>query len=652
MLQLTDVSLRVGPEPLIENASLTVHPGQKIGLIGANGSGKSTLFKAISGQHSLDAGEITQPPGWQMGQVEQELPPTDEPMLDFVMRGDALYAEASDLIAEAQSRSDDHALTQAWDRMDQIDGYRVEPQAKQMLMGLGFTTDDLARPVRNFSGGWQVRLKLARALMQRSDLLLLDEPTNHLDIEAVAWLIPWLQGFSGALLVISHDRHFLDEVVEGIAHLQSRRLYYYRGNFAAFERQRHEQLMQQQALHEKQKQQMQHLQGFIDRFRAQATKAKQAQSRIKALERMETVAAVQASNPFRFEFFAPAQLPDPMLTVSELRFAYQASEPPIIDGVDLTLRAGDRIGLVGVNGSGKSTLLKCLVGDLTPQQGKVTEARGLKTAYFAQHQLEALQLDHTPMAHLQQLRHEDGSRVTDQEARNFLGQFGFTGDKALGRVKTFSGGEKARLSLALMVFQKPNLLILDEPTNHLDMETRDALDMALQAFSGALILVTHDQHLLSSLVDQFWWVHHGKVKPFHGGLDAYLQQRLQALKAPAGSVSTEGKNEGKTKAPSQSRKAGRQQAAQKRQAIQKQLAPIKKRLSKLEATLQQCEQALEQLHQDMADPELYQAENSALLQKQLKKEAEWKSKQEKAEEDWLSEQDVFEQTKAELEQAG
>ncbi|KUJ72011.1 ABC-F family ATP-binding cassette domain-containing protein [Thiomicrospira sp. WB1] len=643
MLQLSDVSLRVGPDPLIEHASLTIHPGQKVGLIGANGSGKSTLFRAIAGDQTLETGEITQPPGWCMGQVAQELPATDTPMLEFVMRGDELYAHARDQVNAAQAQQDDLALTQAWDRMDQIDGYRVEPAAKQMLMGLGFTDADFAKPVCEFSGGWQVRLKLARALMQRSDLLLLDEPTNHLDIEAVAWLIQWLQSFSGALLVISHDRHFLDEVVEGIAHLSNKRLSYYRGNFAAFERQRNEQLMQQQALHDKQKQQMQHLKTFIDRFRAQATKAKQAQSRIKALERMETVAAVQASNQFRFEFFTPAQLPDPMLSVSELRFAYDPSTPAILDQVSLTLRAGDRIGLVGVNGSGKSTLLKCLVGDLTPTKGKVVAAKGLKMAYFAQHQLEALQLDHSPMAHLQQLTHDDGSRVTDQQARDFLGQFGFSGDKALERVKGFSGGEKARLSLALMVFQKPNLLIMDEPTNHLDMETRDALDMALQEFAGALILVTHDQHLLSSLVDQFWWVHQAQVQPFHGSLESYLQQRLQSLKTN----SSDPRDVEAGAAGPKSKKATRQAAAQKRQALQKQLAPIKKRLTTLEKEIKVCESALADLHEIMADSALYQADQSDRLQKCLKEEAQWQARQEEAEEQWLLAQENLEAVKLE-----
>ena len=537
MLTIQSIQLMAGNKLLLDQASLTIHPSQKIGLVGANGAGKSTLLKAILQELPLDGGNIAMPDSWQIGYVEQEQHNLHQIALDYVTDGDSLYADIRQKITQAELDNDHDAMVLNYDELDKIAGYDVPQKAQQLLFGLGFQESDFQQHLHDFSGGWQVRLKLARALMQRSDLLLLDEPTNHLDIEAVSWLIQWLKGFSGAVIVISHDRHFLDEVVQGIASLDQQKLHYYAGNFAAYERQRNEQLMQQQALHDRQKQQMQHMKSFIERFKAKASKAKQAQSRVKALERMEEVAAVQATNPLQFAFEDPNHLPDPMLTIEELSFGYDAQ--PLLNEVGLTLRAGDRIGLVGVNGSGKSTLLKLLIKELNPQAGKVIHSKGIKVGYFAQHQLESLNLEQSPVAHMLSMTKENQELVSDQEARDFLGRFNFSNEKSLQAVKHFSGGEKARLSLAMMVYQKPNLIILDEPTNHLDMETRDALDMALQEFSGALILVTHDQHLLSSIVDQFWWVHEGQVEHYHGSLEEYLQQRLRLLKEKQAQIKAE-----------------------------------------------------------------------------------------------------------------
>ncbi len=639
MLSIQSVTLTAGTKVLLENTSLVVHPGQKIGLIGANGAGKSTLLKAILNEVPLDTGTIAMPDAWQVGYVEQEQTHLYMKALDYVMFGDSLYAQARDKIQQAERDNHHERLVAAYDELDHIDGYDVPMKAQQLMYGLGFKEADFDKPLEAFSGGWQVRLKLGRALMQRADLLLLDEPTNHLDIEAVSWLVQWLKSFQGAVMVISHDRHFLDEVVQGIAQLDQGRIHYFTGNFAAFERQRNEQLMQQQALHDKQKQQMQHLKSFIERFKAKASKAKQAQSRVKAMERIEQVAAVQATNPFQFQLAEPDHLPDPMLNVEQLSFGY--GDEPILQEASLVLRAGDRIGLVGVNGSGKSTLLKLLIRDLQPKTGVVKHSKGLKIGYFAQHQLEALNPNQTPLAHMLALGKEMMTNITDQEARDFLGRFGFGHDKALSPVKPFSGGEKARLSLALMVYQKPNLVILDEPTNHLDMETRDALEMALQEFSGALILVTHDQHLLSSIVDQFWWVHDTRVERYAGDLESYLQQRLKRLKEQQASIKAE--KAANSARPGDSlddsgavnKKAQRQENAQFRKRLKEATRTQTKRLAQVEKALSNTQGELTKIHATMEDSSLYEASRSEELTALLKEEARLTADIEALEEEWL-----------------
>lgn len=631
MLCLQNLSIRAGVKPLFEGANLNIHPGQKIGLVGQNGVGKTTLFKCLLGEVSIEEGNIGIPANWLIGYVEQEVRRPDAQALRYVTFGDTKYAEAQELVEKAEASNDHDLLVKAYDALDKMDGFAIPSKAKQLLYGLGFIESDFTKPMAQFSGGWQVRLKLGRALMQRSDLLLLDEPTNHLDIEAVAWLEQWLKSYEGAILIISHDRDFLDQAVQGIAHIHDQKITFYSGNFASFERQRNEQLMQQQSLHEKQKQQMQHLKTFIERFKATASKAKQAQSRIKALERMESVAAVQASNPFHFEFIPPLQQPDPMLSVDSASFSYP--QKPILDSVKLVLRAGDRIGLVGVNGSGKSTLIKLLVGDLKPSSGKIQINKGVKFGYFAQHQLESLILEKSPLQHLLMLP----EAPTDQEARNFLGGFGFSNAQSLDSIKHFSGGEKARLALAIIVFQKPNLIILDEPTNNLDMETRDALDMALQDFTGALIVVTHDKHLLTSIADQFWWVHDGEVSRFVGDLDTYLQARLKQIKQKA--------DESKPTRPGQTKKEARQVNATQRKKVDAQLKPITQAIKKIERQLELLQAKQAEYHALMEDSSLYEVENKAKLAECIKSQAECEGAIDECEMEWLELQEQLETEK-------
>ncbi|WP_321323436.1 ATP-binding cassette domain-containing protein [Thiomicrorhabdus sp.] len=634
MLTLQNLSIRAGIKPLLDSATLTIHPGQKIGLIGQNGVGKTSLFKAILNELPIEAGHIDLPASWLIGCVEQEVTAKTVNALEYVTYGDSLYAQYSEQVKEYQSLDNHIGLVEAYDALDKIAGYLVPNKAKQLLYGLGFNDADFEKNMSEFSGGWQVRLKLARALMQRADLLLLDEPTNHLDIEAVTWLEQWLKSYEGAVIIISHDRDFLDQVVQGIAHIHNQKIYYYSGNFAAFERQRNEQLMQQQALHDKQKQQMQHLKSFIERFKAKASKAKQAQSRVKALERMEEVAAVQAMNPFIFKFLSPDHQPDPMMNIQDISFAYQ--DKTILDTVNLVLRAGDRIGLVGVNGSGKTTLLKQLVGELKPQSGKVVISKGVKVGYFAQHQIDSLHFDQSPLQHI--LSQE--MAPSDQEARDFLGQFGFSNTQCLESIKAFSGGEKARLALAIIVFQKPNLIILDEPTNHLDMETRDALDMAIQEFSGAVILVSHDKHLLASISDQFWWVHNGKVTLYNGDLDGYLQEQLKAIKAH--------QQENKPTRPGKTKKELRQENAQQRKLLENKIKPYQQEIKQLDKKMEQLQKQVAECHLMMEDESLYESQNKDKLAECIKQQAVSSQALEDAEMRWLELEELIEEIKSEM----
>lgn len=643
MLSLKSVAIQTGVEPLFSGASVNLYPGQRVGLIGQNGCGKSTLLKAILGEVALSEGEIEFPSDWVVAHVEQEISQPEISALEYVLQGHHAYHTVIQRIQAAELANDDSALVSAYDALDKIRGYEIPQKAQALLIGLGFNVHQQSQAVSDFSGGWQVRLKLAKALLEPSDLLLLDEPTNHLDIEAVSWLEQWLKSYRGTMIVISHDRYFLDQVVTDIAEIDQQRFTLYKGNFESFERQKNERLMQQQALFDKQKQRMQQLNTFIDRFRAKASKAKQAQSRIKSLQRMAEVSAVQATNPFTFEFFAPSALPDPMLATESVGFGY---DELLFNSVSLTLRAGDRIGVLGENGSGKTTWLKLLVKAIAPDQGQVTHAKGLSIGYFDQHLVDRLHPEQTPFQHLTRTARElavSNEIPPEAELKNSLARFGFAGEKALQTVSTFSGGEKARLALALLVFERPNLLVLDEPTNHLDMQTRDALDLALQNYEGSLLLVTHDQHLLSSLVDHYWWVHSQTVSVWDRSLEDYLQLRLQkqpTLDEKAASKEKElkstrpGSDHGD--APSSpSKKTQRQENAKLRKQLQALIKAPTQKLQSIEKSLQKNQHRLEALHEQMSQESFYTELDKAKREQCLIEESSLQEEKEWLEEEWM-----------------
>ncbi|MFI4951961.1 MAG: ABC-F family ATP-binding cassette domain-containing protein, partial [Burkholderiales bacterium] len=538
MLRLSNLTLARGSKRLLEGASLTVHPGHKVGLIGANGSGKSSLFALLRGELAPDAGDVALPPAWVIAHVAQETPAVTAPAIDYVLDGDAELRQVQRALrhAEAAADIDPHAggerIAELHHRFEVIGGYSARARAAALLAGLGFGAAHQSDPVASFSGGWRMRLNLAQALMCRSDLLLLDEPTNHLDLDAVLWLEDWLARYPGALLLIAHDRDFLDAVVTEIAHLDGSKLRMYTGNYAQFERERALSLALQHSAYVKQQKQIAHLRSYIDRFRAKATKARQAQSRIKALERMELISAAHVDSPFSFEFPATDIQARQLVKLDHATLGYGAK--PILADVDWAVLAGARIGLLGPNGAGKSTLLRAIAGELAPIAGARLAAQGLSIGYFAQHQVEQLRLDENALWHLQQI--EPGTR--EQVLRDFLGGFDFRGDRVNAPVREFSGGEKARLTLALLVRQRPNLLLLDEPTNHLDIDMREALTEALQDYTGALIVVAHDRHLLRATADELWLVADGRLAQFDGDLDDYRQWVLTGRdrEASAGSA--------------------------------------------------------------------------------------------------------------------
>ncbi|MEY2801560.1 MAG: hypothetical protein RL513_1145 [Pseudomonadota bacterium] len=538
MIQLRDVILRRGAKVLLDKVSVTLNPGEKVGLVGRNGAGKSTLFALFNGSLHEDGGDFSMPAQWQMAQVAQHMPETEEPATDFVLAGDtrlmAVRARLRQAEAVLEANPDDidagMAIAQAHADLHDAGEHDAVPRAQALILGLGFRTDELDRPVDSFSGGWRMRLQLARALMCPSDLLLLDEPTNHLDLDALVWLESWLQRYAGTLIVISHDREFLDAVTGVTLHIENQRLTRYGGNYSAFESMRVLQLEQQQSAFSRQQEKIAHLQKFIDRFKAKASKAKQAQSRVKALERMEKVAPVLAEADFTFEFKEPANLPNPMLAISAGEFGYRqddGSARTILRGVNRSVLAGQRIGILGANGQGKSTLVKTVAHDIPALGGALTEGKGLNIGYFAQQELDVLQPDSNPMEHMIRLARDVGPQAREQELRNFLGTFNFSGDMVKQAVGTMSGGEKARLVLAMMVWQRPNLLLLDEPTNHLDLATREALSVALNEFEGTVMLVSHDRALLRAVCDEFWLVGRGEIRPFDGDLDDYQQYLLE-----------------------------------------------------------------------------------------------------------------------------
>ncbi len=589
MIQLRDVILRRGAKVLLDKVSVTLNPGEKVGLVGRNGAGKSSLFALFNGSLHEDGGDFSRPAHWQMAQVAQHMPETEEPATQFVLAGDnrlmAVRAQLAQAEAALEANPDDvdagMAIAQAHADLHDAGEHDAVPRAQALILGLGFRTDELDRPVNSFSGGWRMRLQLARALMCPSDLLLLDEPTNHLDLDALVWLEAWLQRYAGTLIVISHDREFLDAVTDVTLHIENQRLTRYGGNYSAFESMRLLQLEQQQSAFARQQEKVAHLQKFIDRFKAKASKAKQAQSRVKALERMERVAPVLAEADFTFEFKEPANLPNPMLAISAGEFGYRqedGSSRTILRGVNRSVLAGQRIGILGANGQGKSTLVKTIAHDLPALGGTLTEGKGLSIGYFAQQELDVLHPDSNPLEHMIRLARDVGPAAREQELRNFLGTFNFSGDMVNQAVGTMSGGEKARLVLAMMVWQRPNLLLLDEPTNHLDLATREALSMALNEFEGTVMLVSHDRALLRAVCDEFWLVGRGEIRPFDGDLDDYQQYLLDESRR----LREEARAATQPPAPAPAPAAAAAALVGKRTAPSAQLRPLQRDLEKTE----------------------------------------------------------------------
>jgi ATP-binding cassette subfamily F protein 3 len=624
MIKLSQLSVRRGTRLLFESVNLTINPGKKVGLTGANGTGKSSLFALLQDQLHSDHGSVSFPPHWVIAHVAQETPATDISALDYALQGDAEYVQLQTALKQAEADHDGAKQSELHDRLAIIDAYTARSRAGKLLHGLGFTAEQEDAPVTSFSGGWRMRLNLAQALMCRSDLLLLDEPTNHLDLEAVYWLEEWLRTYQGTLVLISHDRDFLDRVVTQVCHIEHQGIKSYTGNYSAFELARAEHLANQQAAHQKQQREVAHIRSYINRFKAQATKARQAQSRIKALERMELIAPAHVDSPFHFSFLPPTRLTTPLLSLDKIAVGY--GDTPLLSGVKLSLAPGDRIGLLGPNGAGKSTLIKLIAGVLPPLQGKRKEGKDIRIAYFAQHQLEQLYVDDSPLKHLQRL----DPKASEGDLRNFVGGFGFHGDDALAPVGPFSGGEKARLVLALLVYQKPAVLLLDEPTNHLDLEMRLALTMALQDFEGALIVVSHDRHLIRTVADDLWLVSDGQAKPFDGDLDDYRQWLLAKDKP----VKTEA-----SASTTNTKKEDRRAAADARQKLQ----PVRNKVKKAEQRMTALQKVIGEIDQKLADTSLYEAESKQQLKKLLAEQAAAKTQLEQVEMDWLEASDTLEQ---------
>lgn len=637
MIQLNGVSLRRGNKLLIANTHLHIHAKQKIGVTGANGCGKSSLFALLLGVLQSDAGDVEIPSDLIIAHLAQEVEASQQPAIEYVLDGDTELRTRQHVLRQAEECGDGEKIAHLHTELEQIGGYQANSKAARLMHGLGFKAADENRPIADFSGGWRMRLNLAKTLMCRSDVLLLDEPTNHLDLDAVIWLENWLRQYPGALLLISHDRDFLDCVVNHILHIAQQQAELYTGNYSAFEHMRAGRLAHQQAAYQKQQRDIAHMRSFVERFRAKATKAKQAQSRLKALEKMQLIAPAHIDSPFQFGFKTPHKNPHPLLKLEHCQLGYGAEM--IIQQAQLTLGPGDRLGLLGPNGAGKSTLIKCLAGELQPRQGERIPAKDLKIGYFAQHQLEQLHPEHSPLAHLQQL----DKTASEQALRDFLGGFGFSGDQALQPVAPFSGGEKSRLVLAILVYQRPNLLLLDEPTNHLDIEMRQALAIALQDFAGAMVIVSHDRHLLRTCCDELVLVYQAKVEKFTQALDDYpawlaLQSRQAAsldTRKPRRAESADG------------RKARKRAEAEQR----KQLQPLKKALQKAENTLEEYQLKQQALEKRLADNSLYNPGNKDELNQLLQEKALLDRALEDAELDWLRAMDALETQSGKLLQA-
>ncbi|MGY4674868.1 ABC transporter ATP-binding protein [Ursidibacter arcticus] len=644
MIFFTNLTLKRGQTVLLEQANATIHTGQKVGLVGKNGCGKSSLFALLKNELSPEGGEAKYPHHWSIAWVNQETPALDTPAIDYVIQGDREYTDLMAQLAQANQSNNGNLIATLHAQLDTIDAWTIQSRAATLLNGLGFSTEQLDLPVKSFSGGWRMRLNLAQALICRSDLLLLDEPTNHLDLDAVIWLERWLSQYRGTLLLISHDRDFLDPIINRVLHIEQQKLNDYTGNYSSFEIQRATKLSQQQSAFQQQQQKIAHLQKFIDRFKAKASKAKQAQSRMKALEKMELIAPAYADSPFSFEFKEPLSLPNPLLSMEKVSAGY--GENTVLQSVKLNLVPGSRIGLLGRNGAGKSTLIKLLAGEITAQSGHTQLAKGVQLGYFAQHQLDTLRADENALWHLARLAPEK----TEQELRNYLGGFDFHGDKVKQAVSSFSGGEKARLVLALIVWQRPNLLLLDEPTNHLDLDMRQALTEALTQYEGSLVIVSHDRHLLRSTVNEFYLVHDHKVEEFKGDLDDYqkwlneqnslLEQQKKQNVAKNGDNPTACENVSLSE--NENSAASRKEQKRLEAELRQQAAPLRKQLSQLEKNLEKLTACLQTLEDTLASPEIYEAENKAKLTETLAQQVATKKQLEEVEIEWLDLQEQLE----------
>jgi ATP-binding cassette, subfamily F, member 3 len=634
MLSFSSLSLRRGPRLLIKDATFTIYRGEKVGIVGANGCGKSTLLALVLNEIQPDAGDFDRPSQLVIAHVAQELESTDRPAIEFVMDGDPELRQVERQIAEAEAKDAGAALGELHARYAGIGGYDARSRAARLMHGLGFSAADVGRAVNAFSGGWRVRLNVAQALMCRSDLLLLDEPTNHLDLDAVLWLEEWLREYPGTLMMIAHDREFLDRTVNRIVHIEAGTARIYSGNFSDFEEQRASQLAQQQSMYERQQREIQHMMSFVERFRAQATKARQAQSRLKALERMQRIAPAHVDSPFEFKFLSPSKLPRPLLTIEKQSVGY--ADHVVLSGINLTIVPGQRIALLGRNGAGKSTLTKLLAGELTALTGQRTEARDLRIGYFAQHQLEQLHVKESPLDHLKRLGGEAAARATELELRSFLGGFGFSGDRVFEPIGPFSGGEKARLVLALVSYLRPNLLLLDEPTNHLDLEMRQALAVALQDYEGAVVLVSHDRHLLRSVADDLLLVDQGVAKVFDGDLDDYARWFMTREKAEVEAQAEPAANS------AEQRKQRKREEAE----LRNRLSPLKNEIAKLEKRLTQAQQERAQIELSLADGEIYSAAAKTKLQGLLQQQTDNLRLIATLEEQWLEANDRLEQAVA------
>ena len=619
MISFRRFALRRGSRLLLSDIDLTLQSGWRLGVIGRNGCGKSSLFAALKGELEADAGELDMPGKARMASVAQETPALPDPAIEYVLGGDVEIAAALKAESDALDANDMDGVAAAHHRIEELNGYDARARAGRLLHGLGFPAETHERAVASFSGGWRVRLNLARALMAPSDLLLLDEPTNHLDLDAVLWLEEWLRRYQGTLLIISHDREFLDGVITHTMHLHDGKAKLYTGNYSAFERLRAEQLRQQQIAHEREQAERAHLQSFVDRFKAKASKAKQAQSRMKRLEKLAGTEAVRADRPFRFQFAEPDRVPTSMLRLEEVDAGY--GDKVVLSNVGFGLEAGDRIGLLGPNGAGKSTLVKSLVGELIPLSGERAGHKDTRIGYFAQHTVESLREGASPIEHLM----DKAPTASQQSLRDFLGTWNFAGDRAFESVDGFSGGERARLALALIAWDKPNLLLLDEPTNHLDLDMREALADALADFGGAIVLVSHDRHLLGLVCDEFWRVSDGVVEPFDGDLDDYarwLRSRNNAQGKPSAAVAAA--------AAAATEKERRQADAQAREREK----PLRSKLKKIESRMGELDGELANVQAKLADPKIYEGPTAELMSLS-RKQGVWRQEKETLEAEWL-----------------